>query len=386
MSRMVWVAVASAVLVGTSSACGGAISQNALDARAGHLRACDDRAPGERASCVGQIPPLTQDEPTTGPCMAHVDGERWAREAAPSKCDGSQRASASRARATCLAERTPAGTSAAEAAVRACQDTLRAIDEQAACLRAWKPGYANVHGLSLSCFVDVEQDRTAVTERIASLEKALAGLRQQDADRDAAEQKKVAESKRQDQARALIAAASEECRKGLLDHTPKCEDAKLTGDEKKACSEGCRVAGLAEGDRTFSVAIDACVEAFANTGIQKPCAVTRPSEGPFAGAEFDKRMQACSAECKKKGPAARAEALAEKAKEDAERRRGSSKSGARGGAGATAASSGTQASSCCAKCGGRYSRDGDSCAGTNECFMCCMGQIPSSAPVCNGWR
>lgn len=294
--------------------------------------------------------------------MAHVDGERWATQAAPSKCDGSRLTSASRARSTCLAERTPADTLAAEKAVRACQDTLRAVDEQATCLRAWKPGFANVHGLSLSCFVDVEQDRRTVTERIASLEKTLAALRQQDADRNTAEQKKLAESKRQDQARALIAAASEECRKGLLDRTPKCEDANLNDEEKKACSDGCRAASLAEGDRTFSVAVDACVEAFANTGIQKPCAVTRPSEGPFAGAEFDKRMQACSAECKKKGPAARAEVVRERAKNSAVERRAACFQNCEGPARRCADAHGNQVvqsckdslTSCCRACGGTY--------------------------------
>ena len=40
----------------------------------------------------------------------------------------------------------------------------------------------------------------------------------------------------------------------------------------------------------------------------------RPSDGFLKGDEFDKRMAACTAECKKKGPAARTQAIADKAR------------------------------------------------------------------------
>jgi hypothetical protein len=186
------VVVAGFAVLGVSvAACGGTIPQAAIDARAAQHRLCEGKPPAERLACVQKMPLLREDEPRGGHCMGHVDGERWASEAAPSCLGlafGGNRGPVGppvpQQDSSCDAK-TPEAGSADEVkkAKAACELRLSNIDKAGECLRSWEPGHDNVHGASLSCFITVEQFRQHTLDRIAQLDKLTPELERADAER-----------------------------------------------------------------------------------------------------------------------------------------------------------------------------------------------------------
>lgn len=293
-----------------AAACGG-VSQGAVDVRASEYGNCGLGPGNERLACTKRMTPFRDDEPREGACTAKV--ENWDPEP-PKFC-------LSRV-GLVLCEPTTGSLEGVRAAREKCEVAIKEIDAAARCLlhdtSSAREGDAYVlrrRAPSLSCFVGLEEQRRAASDTIALLDKSMSELREKKAADEAQQVKDLAEAKRSAAAATLLRETAEECRKKVLDQNPACNDARLRDDERKSCAESCAKAGHDEADRTFALALDACVDTFAEKGTAQDCPVRRPAEGFMAGAEFDKRMTACSAECKKKGPAARAQALADKARE-----------------------------------------------------------------------
>jgi hypothetical protein len=391
-------------------ACGGSVPQQALDARAAQHRACEQKPNAERVECVEHMALLRDDEPRDGECAFRVSGQEWKRK--PNH-ECLSRLDLHPCAASTLGTSARSATSAdaierLRFAKSECDARLNEIDRAAECLRTWTstgaqeevaPGRMVTMGLvpasaSLSCFVGLEHERGDTLAQTVELTKALAASEKAKAVADDQAARTVAETARSEAAERILRDAPEECRKGLLENTSRCDDPNLTDAQRKVCATRCRDAGHEEADRTFATGVQACVETFAETASYKDgCPVRRPPTGFLAaGDEFDKRMSACVVECKKRGPAARTQALADKAREaraEADRRREAARSpGSASTSSSSPKSTGTQGATCCAKCGGSYVAGFDACQGDSSavCFMCCMGQIPASAPSCNGWR
>ena len=333
------------------TACGGTIAQTAIDARAVEQRACESKPPGERLACVRQMTPLREDEPSGGACVGHVDGTAWAKEAAPNcvsraitgdqvcgSIDREERHASNVRRAlvemkTAAPDERDLGHIAdemreLEAALGTdrCAADLKALSDAAECLRTWQAGYGNVHGASKSCFVEVETRRASVLERAAAItqsrvererilaegKSAIAAARAQEA-----EQKRVMDARR------TIRVSVEECGRGWLETNPHCDDAQLVAGERKECADACRSAAHEGVDKTFSLAADACVQSFAGSAAALPgeCVLRANATGFLSQDEVRKRRAACTSDCRRRGPAARAQVVSERARQQAERRK-----------------------------------------------------------------
>ena len=97
-----------------------------------------------------------------------------------------------------------------------------------------------------------------------------------------------------------------------------CFAVPLNEGERKTCEDACRSAAHEAADAAFTKALDACLARFSESGAvpKEGCEVKRPSSRSFVTPEaLETRRAACAVECKAKGPAARAKAAADKARE-----------------------------------------------------------------------
>lgn len=161
------------VLVALAGGCVGAIPKEVVDARGAQLRACEARAPGERAPCFAELTPMRDDEPRTGACMGFVAYIRWAREAAPD-CVKELEDDDEHGRGPMCSEAAPPTLADAKQGKTACEARLARLDRVAGCLRRWSTPYENVQGASASCYLKVASERRAASTQLAALERLIA--------------------------------------------------------------------------------------------------------------------------------------------------------------------------------------------------------------------
>lgn len=345
------------------AACGGAgIPQYALDGRAAIHASCEGLRAGDRLECVQQMPLLEPSEPRAGDCAVRADGEGWSTRNAP-LCVADLEKSA---REHPCPE--PSATVGASASKGACELRLRDVERASRCLRDWRLAEANVvHAPSMSCFVAVEAERHRVTVQIVGLEKAVAAARTTVASQPARDEVREAEEKRRSE-RALLSISDEAnqvaarwCADTWIDKLPddngrcvelrarqvgetapcwsghsapgglsvqrdpysfsseprECYAVKLRDDEQRSCESACKLAAHGAAEKAFGSALDTCLAKFATSGTSNEgCDIGRPSTRSFISADdFEQRRTACNAECKRKGPTAKARAAADKARD-----------------------------------------------------------------------
>lgn len=228
--------------------------------------------------------------------------------------------------------------------------------------------------------------------------------REEEAAAKAAKDGKAAEEKAQvERAEKLAAEISKAC----VDETDaaKCDVAELTPNQKKDCRESCKLkidlldgsAGLIVKSVVLDVRVDEkCASKNLDAETKRKCATIFSDEPRYAVKEQPNSpiMRRVAVKCSGKA--------LDVHEREACKRLMSGKLFAKGVpdkavvtkvepakpvvASAAPGQAPVTGASCCSKCGGKYVQSHDACEGANDCFMCCMGQIPSSAPACNGWR
>lgn len=323
------------VVVASVCACGGGL-QSAVVARTSAQRACEANPGSDRLACVEKLAVLRDDEPTSGGCWGNKDGSRWLPQDAPTCLEQH----AGGILSTCGAmpfesallglQRLESGTAPyrreelrtavsffrrrPEELAADCNKVLAALDSANDCLRASAVIPSKI------CFVEVERARLSITERIKTLPAFTAEVKRLADAADARVSNAEAgerEAERVRRAKKLIDDASAQCGGTWTERSPLCDDAALRQDERQACVDGCRTSGREAVERAFAAGLDQCVASFGD-GSKDHCAIERPNEAFLPVADFEKRRAACTQECKKKGPAARAEAQ----RAEAEARRG----------------------------------------------------------------
>lgn len=346
----------AATLVFVISACAATVPEPALATRNLDTERCANTPSSDRLRCLEAMAPLREDEPTGGPCVGHIDGQGWATQAAPEcftradfergrcgkerngatargasevsswKAELAQGSANEREHAREKIQRWLADvTETRAAAARACDEELQSIERANKCLREWTSGYANVHGAGRTCFLEVERERV---DALARRTKSLAPRKEEDAlvasARAALAEAAAADKERlrkREAARQLDAAA-ERCAETWADHVDACVASGLDASEQVACNERCSHAMRDAVARATERSLEACLESFVEKqGPDASCSLARPAASTLSSEETERKRQACTVECRRRGPEVRARSQAEAAREAAERRR-----------------------------------------------------------------
>lgn len=162
-------------------------------------------------------------------------------------------------------------------------------------------------GVALSGFLD-DVRRRAASEQAARAASDAAKL---ESERQAAAQKAKEKSEK------TLAEVRDSSRRTVKDFSVGCKDAVAQKVLLETDLERCVVAGregLAEGIlRELESSKQSCVRQFAETGKQQACTSERSL--PSGDSRLIDGLKACSAECRKEGPAARKDWLADQAAE-----------------------------------------------------------------------
>jgi hypothetical protein len=191
MMRQIFRGASVAAFVALVVACGGAISQPALDARLAGYQDCEKRQPDARVACVERMPVLRSDEPRDNNCAAYVAGQQWTREWLPWCL---KRLDEERVTGDCVEGRFK------------CEQSVKVLDEAAACLRG-----QGIYAASLGCFITVEKERQRGRTNLAVLDKAWALTKQQDDAKEAERSNTQAEEERKQNALGLIRRVTADC-------------------------------------------------------------------------------------------------------------------------------------------------------------------------------